>query len=98
LLGGEDAVLLVDRDSHQRLELARQLSVSGADVRQQLPVPIEDLKPVFHLVGYPNVPIAIDSDALGPGKVSGTIAVFAENADEIPVGVKNLDPIVESIG
>src|SRR5208283_3376854 len=35
---------------------------------------------------------------LGPGKVSWTIAVFAENADEISVGVKDLDPIVESIG
>ncbi len=72
--------------------------MSLADVRQQLPFPIEDLKPVFHCVGYPDVPIAIDSDALGPGKVSWTIAVLAENADEISVGVKDLDPIVESIG
>ena len=98
LLTGENPVLLVDGDSHQRFELAGHLSVSDADISQQLAFTIEDLKPVCHLVGHPDVPIAINCDALGPGGVSGSIAVFAEQADEVSVGIENFHPVVEGVG
>ena len=43
LLGGEDAVVLVDCDSDERLKLAGKIAVFVADVGQQLAVAIEDL-------------------------------------------------------
>ena len=70
----------------------------GADIGQQLAFAIEDLKPVFHLVGHPDVPIAIHGDALGPGEVSGAIAMLAEEADEVSVGIEDLHAIVEGVG
>jgi len=88
LFGGENPILFVDSDSHQRFELAGQVSVSGTDVSQQLTFAIENLKPVLHFVSHPDVPIGINRNALGPGEESGTIAVFAKQTDEVSVGIK----------
>ena len=97
MLGCEDPVLFVDGDSHQRIELARQLAVRGADIRQQTAFTIEDLKPVLHLVGHPDVSIPVYRDALGPGEVSWAVTVLAEEADKASVRIEDLHPIVEGV-
>ena len=61
---------------------------------QKLSVTIEDLQHVQHGIGYPDVAIAVDCDALGVRKASRPIAMLAELADEFAVGIENLDAVV----
>src|SRR5580693_8182301 len=72
--------------------------MSGADIRQQLAFTIENLKPVLHRIGHPDMTVAIDRYALGPLEVAGTVAVFAELADEVSIGIENLYAIVKGVG
>ena len=75
LFGGEDAILLVDGNADERLELARKFAVAGADVSQQLSVAIEDLEAVFKLIGHPDVSVSVDCDAFRPGEVPWSVAM-----------------------
>ena len=46
LLGGKNAIILVDHDPNQRLKLARIMTES-ADVGQELPLAVENLQTVL---------------------------------------------------
>ncbi len=66
-----------------------------ADKGQQLPVAVKDLQQVEHGIGHPDVPIAINRNALGPRKTSEAVAMPAELADELAIGVENLHTVVQ---
>ena len=48
-------------------------------------------------VRYPDMPIAIDGDALRPSQISRPIPMLSELAEKISVGIKNLNAIVHRI-
>src|SRR5579862_3941272 len=58
---------------------------------------IEDLHPVLHSVDHPNMVVAVDGNALRPGKVSRAVAGLAEHADEFAVAIEYLNAIIQSI-
>jgi hypothetical protein len=64
LLGRKHAIILVHGYAHQRLELAGQFPMPLPNVRKQLAFPVENLQTVLHRIGYPDMPIPIDGDAL----------------------------------
>ena len=97
LLGRENSVVLVNRQTRQRAELSGQQSMA-AHPDQQLAFGRKDLHSVLHGVGHPDMPVGIDRDALGPREVSGTVTGLAECADEVSIGVEDLDPVVEGVG
>jgi hypothetical protein len=95
-LGSEDAIALVDRDTHQALELSWQQSVATQG-NQQLPLFVENLYPILHSIRYPDMTIAIDGHAFRPRKVPRPIAWLAEGTNKLAIGVKNFNAVVHRV-
>ena len=69
----------------------------AAERNQQLRILIEDLDAILHSIDHPDVSVAVDGHALGARKISGSVAGFAEGADESSVPIEDLDAIVERV-
>ena len=68
-----------------------------AKVNQQATFTIKHLHAALDFVDYPDVVITIERNTLGPREMPRPIAGFAEFADEIAFGIKDLYPVVQCV-
>src|SRR5215472_11238454 len=64
---------------------------------QQLPLLVEDLHPVLHAVGNPDMTVAVDRHSLRSRKIARTVAVLAIGQDELSVGIEHLNAIIQRV-
>src|SRR5207253_1429543 len=84
------------RSRRERAELAGQ-KPRAAHPDQQLAFFGEHLHPVLHGIGYPDVPVRVNGNALGPSEVAGAVAGFAERAVKLAVRIKDFHPVVQGV-
>ena len=89
-LRSENSVVLVRDDACQALELPGHQTMS-AEADQQLVILVENLDSILLSVRNPNVPIGIDRDPFWPREISRSVARFPERADELAIGIKDLE-------
>ncbi len=65
---------------------------------EQLAFRREHLHPVLHRIGYPDVTVGVDRNALGSREISRTVSRLAKGPDESPIRIENLDAVVEGVG
>ena len=63
-----------------------------------LPSGVKYLYAVLHAVGDPDVSVGIDGNAFRPCEIANAVAGLAELANEVAVGIEDLDPVVEGVG